>query len=146
MQIRIPPGNHSKRLFALWILIFCAPTPSILANSFYADELNDPRAVHLSPSGGDDTVALQGAVDKVQATTRQGIVLLAPGQYHVSGTIYIWPGIRLIGCGAERPVIILPGNTPGFGDASHEKVMIFFAGRRPRHDQRDRQDDFHYGR
>jgi hypothetical protein len=132
MQKRIPPGNRHKWIFALWILISCASTPSVLAGSFYAEKLNDPKAGYLSPSGGDDTAALQGAVNKVQASTRQGIVLLAPGQYRISGTIYIWPGIRLIGCGAERPVIILPANTPGFGDPSREKVMMFFAGRRPR--------------
>ncbi len=94
--------------------------------SFYTQQLNDPKAVNLSPSGGDDTVALQNAMNKVQETTRQGIVLLAPGQYHLTNTIYIWPGIRLIGCGAERPVIVLPASTPGFGDASQEKVLIFF--------------------
>ena len=43
--------------------------------------------------------ALQQAINRVQETTRQGIVLLAPGQYHVSDTVYIWPGIRLIGYG-----------------------------------------------
>jgi sugar lactone lactonase YvrE len=134
MQTKFLPGYRHKWVFALWILIFCASTPSVLAASFCAEKLNDPKAVYLSPSGGDDTVALQGAVDKVQETTRQGIVLLAPGQYHISGTIYIWPGIRLIGYGAERPVIILPANTPGFGDTLHEKVLIFFAGRRPRND------------
>src|ERR1017187_6022019 len=134
MQTKFLPDNRQKWIFTFWILIFCASTPSVLAASFYAEKLNDPNAVYLSGSGGDDTAALQGAVDRVQETTRQGIVLLAPGQYHISGTIYIWPGIRLIGCGAERPVIILPANTPGFGDALHEKVLIFFAGRRPRND------------
>jgi len=53
-------------LFAFWILIFSALTPSVLATSFYAEKLNDPKAVYLPPSGGDDTVALQSAVDKVQ--------------------------------------------------------------------------------
>lgn len=140
MQRIILPGDRHKWVFAFWIPLLCAATPSVLATSFYAEKLNDPKAVSLSPSGGDDTAALQGAVDKVQETTRQGIVLLAPGQYHISGTIYIWPGIRLIGWGAERPVIFLPANTPGFGDASREKVMFFFAGRRPRNDQDPVQD------
>ena len=79
MPVKFQPGDRHKWLFAFWILIFCASTPSVLAASFYAEKLNDPKAVQLSPSGGDDTAALQGAVDKVQATTRQGIVLLAPG-------------------------------------------------------------------
>ena len=105
---------------------------SAQSSSFYTQRLEDPKAVYIAPSGGDDTAALQHAINRVQETTRQGIVLLAPGQYHVSDTIYIWPGIRLIGYGATRPVIVLPANTPGFGDASHEKIMFFFAGRRPR--------------
>ncbi|HEX4122536.1 MAG TPA: glycosyl hydrolase family 28-related protein, partial [Verrucomicrobiae bacterium] len=92
----------------------------------------DPKAVYISPSGGDDTAALQNAIDKVQETTGQGLVLLAPGRYRISDTLYIWPSIRLIGYGEERPVIVLPAHTAGFTNASHEKVMIFFAGRRPR--------------
>ncbi len=126
------PAPISPRLF--YILLSLLLAPSARPASFYAQPLNDPKAVGVSPSGGDDTAALQKAVDKVQETTRQGIVLLAPGQYHLTNTIYIWPGIRLIGCGAERPVIVLPANTPGYGDAAHEKILIFFAGRRPRND------------
>src|SRR5664280_2072406 len=100
--------------------------------SFYTERLDDPRAVYVAPSAsGDDTAALQKALDQVQATGSQGIVLLAPGRYHITGTLYVWPGIRLIGYGATRPTLILPAHTEGFGDVSHEKVMIFFAGRRP---------------
>ena len=134
MQKKLLPVKRQRWFFAFWILIFCASTPSVLAVSFYAEKLNDPNAVYLSPSGGDDTAAIQNAINKVQETTRQGIVLLAPGQYHLTNTIYIWPGIRLIGCGAERPKIILPASTPGFDDAAHEKVRFFFAGRRPRNE------------
>jgi sugar lactone lactonase YvrE len=122
-----------ERLAAL--CFFCAATISAQANSFYTEKLNDPRAVYISPSDGDDTVVLQNAIDKVQETTHQGIVMLAPGQYHISNTIYIWPGIRLIGYGTNRPVIVLPANTPGFGEASQEKQMFFFAGRRPRNNR-----------
>ncbi|MGA2685951.1 MAG: glycosyl hydrolase family 28-related protein [Verrucomicrobiota bacterium] len=104
------------------------------SSSFYTQRLEDPGADYVTPSGGDDTAALQKAINRVQETTRQGIVLLAPGQYHISDTIFIWPGIRLIGYGTTRPLIVLPATTPGFGDASHEKVMFFFAGRRPRND------------
>lgn len=110
-------------------LTMAAPAQS---SSFYTQRLEDPRAVYVAPSGGDDTAALQQAINRVQETTRQGIILLAAGQYHVSDTIYVWPGIRLIGYGATRPVMVLPANTAGFGDASQEKLMFFFAGRRPR--------------
>ncbi len=107
-------------------------TVSAVASSVYTQRLEDPKAVYVTPSGGDDTAALQQAINRVQEATRQGIVLLAPGQYHLTNTLYVWPGIRLIGYGTNRPVMVLPRNTPGFEDAAHEKVMVFFAGRRPR--------------
>jgi sugar lactone lactonase YvrE len=105
---------------------------SARSSSFYTQRLEDPRAVYVAPAGGDDTVNLQQAINQVQETTRQGIVLLAPGQYPLTNTLYVWPGIRLIGYGANRPVLVLPAHTPGFSDSSQEKVMVFFAGRRPR--------------
>jgi sugar lactone lactonase YvrE len=114
------------------VLLGLTMAVSARSSSFYTQRLEDPGAVYVAPSGGDDTTALQKAINRVQETTRQGIVFLAPGQYHVSDTVYIWPSIRLIGYGATRPLVVLPANTPGFGDASHEKVMFFFAGRRPR--------------
>jgi len=123
---------------ALWILSSLIFTATAAPASFYPQHLQDPGAVYHAPSGGDDTAALQEAVDRVQETTHQGIVLLAPGRYRLTDTIYVWPGIRLIGYGADRPVLVLPADAPGFGDASHEKVMIFFAGRRPRNPQADK--------
>jgi sugar lactone lactonase YvrE len=128
-QLSRKPG-----LFFLVLLSFVFAT-SAWSASFYTQRLEDSRAVYVAPSGGDDTAALQKAINQVQETNGQGIVLLAPGQYHISDTLYIWPAIRLLGCGDKRPVIVLPANTPGFGDASHEKLMVFFAGRRPRGEQ-----------
>jgi sugar lactone lactonase YvrE len=127
-QLSKKPG-----LFFPVLLSFVFPISAGSA-SFYTQRLEDPGAVYVAPSGGDDTVVLQKAVNQVQETTGQGILLLAPGRYRISDTLYIWPGIRLIGYGAERPVIVLSPNTPGFGDASQEKVMFFFAGRRPQND------------
>ncbi len=100
--------------------------------SFYTQRLEDSKAVYLAPSGADDTSALQEAVNHAQEAAGQGVVLLAPGRYRVTDTVYIWPAVRLIGYGEKRPVIVLPASTPGFGEASHEKVLVFFAGRRPR--------------
>ena len=114
------------------ILLGFVMATSARSTSFYSQHLDDPKALYLSPSGGDDTAKLQDAISRIQETTRQGIVFLAPGHYHISDTVSIWPSIRLIGYGASRPVIELPANTPGFEDAAHEKVMFFFAGRRPR--------------
>jgi sugar lactone lactonase YvrE len=107
--------------------------------SYYTQRLDDPKAVYLTrenfPVRGDgiadDTDAIQQAVNKVQETTGQGIVFMPEGRYRISKTIYVWPGIRLIGVGPTRPVLVLGENTPGFQDESNEKLMVFFAGGRP---------------
>jgi sugar lactone lactonase YvrE len=111
------------------VLLFTRPTR---AASYYSQHLADSKAVHLvGPSGGDDAAALQQAINQVQETRGQGIVFVPEGRYRINSTLYVWPGIRLIGYGPTRPVLVLPANTPGFQDASHEKVMVFFAGNRP---------------
>jgi hypothetical protein len=103
--------------------------------SFYPLRLEDPRAVYVTRGQvhadgiGDDTAALQKAIDKVQETTGQGIVFLPEGRYRITKTLAVWPGIRVIGYGSKRPILVLGKNTPGFQDA--ERFMVFFAGRRP---------------
>jgi len=129
-----------KMVLILALAVLFAAAVSVRAKSIYSEKLNDPRAVYVSPSGADDTATIQNAINKVQETTRQGIVFLAPGTYRVSNTIYIWPGIRLIGYGADRPKIVLPFNSPGFGNPSREKIIFYFAGRRPRNDGGEIED------
>jgi hypothetical protein len=105
--------------------------------SVYTQRFEDPAAVYLTPAKfdvhgdgvADDSAALQKAIDQVQETTRQGIVFLPEGRYRISRTIYVWPGVRLIGYGAQRPVIVLGANTPGFQEGI--AYMMFFAGGRP---------------
>ncbi|HEY5481096.1 MAG TPA: glycosyl hydrolase family 28-related protein [Verrucomicrobiae bacterium] len=114
------------------VLISLAATLPVSSASYYTQRLEDPRAVYIAgPSGGDDTTALQQAIDRVQETSGQGIVFLGPGRYRINDTLHIWPGLRVIGYGATRPVIVLPANTKGFEEPSREKVMFFFAGGRP---------------
>ena len=118
--------------YALLGLVYLCAAISARSESIYTERLTDPKAVYAAPSGnGDDAADLQQAINRVQETTGQGVVFLGPGRYRIRDTVYVWPGIRLIGYGADRPVIVLPANTPGFDNAAHEKVMIFFAGRRP---------------
>jgi len=101
--------------------------------SYYTGRLEDPKAVYVAgPGGSDDAATLQRAINQVQETTGQGIVFLPSGRYTITNTVYIWPAIRVIGYGPTRPIIALPANTAGFQDSSHERVMIFFAGARPR--------------
>jgi hypothetical protein len=128
-----------KGIWGLAILLFlCGP---LSATSYYTERLEDARAIYLTRDKfpvhgdgiGDDSEALQAAINKVQETTYQGILFLPAGRYRVSRTIYIWPGIRVIGYGATRPVIVLGANTPGFQQGL--TYMLFFAGGRPGKDR-----------
>jgi len=110
----------------------------LFAASYYSDRLDDPKAIYLTPDNfnvkgdgiADDTAALQGAIDRVQEQRNQGILFVPSGRYRLTKTVYIWPGIRLIGYGATRPVFVLGTNTPGFQQGP--TYMLFFAGGRPR--------------
>jgi hypothetical protein len=136
-----PVINRRSRfvLTGLAVGAFLLTAPIAWAGSYYTQRVNDPKAIYVSgPSGGDDTAALQHAIDQVQETTGQGIVFVPEGRYRVSGTLYVWPSIRVIGYGATRPVLLLPANTPGFQDPSQEKFIIFFAGGRPGFGRRQR--------
>jgi sugar lactone lactonase YvrE len=119
------------------LAIFLLSRPC-LAASIYPSRLNDPAAVYLTAGDfpvhadgiQDDSAAVQAAIDKLQAGKGEGIVFVPQGRYRISRTIYLWPGIRLIGYGAQRPVFVLGPNTPGFQDGI--AYMFFFAGARPR--------------
>jgi hypothetical protein len=83
----------------------------------------------------DDTAGLQAAIDRVAETTDQGIVFLPQGRYRISATLHLWSGIRLIGFGKRRPVIVLAPNTPGYqtghGFLGTGQYMLQFASRKP---------------
>jgi hypothetical protein len=81
----------------------------------------------------DDSAALQQAINTVQEQTNQGILFVPAGRYRLTRTIYIWPGIRLIGFGSVRPRFVLTANTLGFQQGP--AYMVFFAGARPRANQ-----------
>jgi sugar lactone lactonase YvrE len=105
--------------------------------SFYVSRLDDPAAIYLTPENfpvhgdgiGDDSLALQQAIDKVASTTGAGVLFIPEGTYRLTKTIYVWPGVRLIGYGNARPVFLLDENTPGFQEGD-EKYMFFFSGGR----------------
>jgi hypothetical protein len=90
--------------------------------------MHDQFSVHADGKA-DDSEALQAAIDKAQETTHEGILFIPEGRYRITRTIYGWPGIRVIGYGATRPVIVLADNTPGFQKGMGD--MVFFAGFRP---------------
>jgi sugar lactone lactonase YvrE len=112
-------------------------TVAALASSAYPSRLNDPAAVYLTSSDfpvrgdgiTDDSAVLQSAINKVQENKGEGIVFVPSGRYRITRTIYLWPGVRLIGYGAQRPVFVLAEGTPGYQDGI--AYMFFFAGARP---------------
>ena len=128
----------SKCSIALLSAILTVATATA-AGSYYTARLDDPNAIYLTPDRfpvradgiGDDADALQQAIDRVQETTRTGIVFVPEGNYRLGKTVYVWPGVRLIGYGNRRPVFVLGNNTPGFQDGAG-KYMLYFAGGRPR--------------
>src|SRR5258708_11710451 len=121
-----------------WILLLPLLATPMSAQSYYPLRLDDPKAVYLTPESfpvygdgtTDDTEALQSAINKVQETTGEGIVFVPSGRYRLTATVYVWGGIRVIGFGPTRPVLMLGENTPGYNDKTQEKYMVFFSGNR----------------
>lgn len=120
------------------LAILAVSIPSLASESFYRLRMEDNKAVYLTRNQGglhgdgvgDDTDAIQQAIDKVQETTGQGIVFIPEGSYRISKTIFLWPGVRLIGWGAHRPAFVLGKNTPGYQEGMG--YMLMFTGNRPR--------------
>ena len=127
----------SRKLLILALALLWATAASASGTSYYPSRLQDSKAVYLDSAEfsvhgdgqTDDTDALQSAINKVQRDRNQGIVFVPSGRYRLSRTIYVWPGIRLIGFGATRPTFVLARNTPGFQQGP--AYMVFFAGSRP---------------
>ena len=127
----------SRKLLIPALALLSATAASASGTSYYPSRLQDSKAVYLDSAEfsvhgdgqTDDTDALQSAINKVQRDRNQGIVFVPSGRYRLSRTIYVWPGIRLIGFGATRPTIVLARNTPGFQQGP--AYMVFFAGSRP---------------
>ncbi len=121
-------------LFTLLHALACAA----FAASAFTSRLDDPKAVYLTATDfgahadgkSDDSAALQAAIDKAENNAREGILFVPSGRYRLTRTIYVWPGVRIIGYGATRPVIQLAANTPGYQKGV--SVMVMFTGGRPR--------------
>ncbi|HEX3893097.1 MAG TPA: glycosyl hydrolase family 28-related protein [Terracidiphilus sp.] len=114
----------------------CIVTPAF-ASSVVTSRLDDPQAVYLSAQefgahadgSADDSAAIQAAIDKAASHGRQGIVFVPSGRYRLAGTVYVWPGIRVLGYGVSRPVFYLAPQTPGFQTGMG--VMVIFTGLGP---------------
>jgi hypothetical protein len=107
------------------------------AASVFMTRLDDPKAVYLTApqynvhtdGSTDDSAAIQAAIDKAENHVREGIVFIPSGRYRLTHTVYVWPGVRIFGYGAKRPVFVLPAHTPGFQQGMG--VMVMFTGFHP---------------
>ena len=123
--------------FLLCAMLFGASSSLASASSVFTARLDDPKAVYLTAQEfgvqgdgvTDDTTAIQAAIDKAEGGVREGIVFIPSGRYRLTRTVYLWPGVRLIGYGATRPVFVLADNAPGF--QTGEGVMVMFTGASP---------------
>lgn len=116
-----------KFLLAIATLSLCTHA---FAASVITTRPEDPKGVYVdAPGANDNAPILQSAIDRASGSGREGIVFIAAGRYNVTRTIFLWPGVRLIGYGPNRPVIALAPNTPGFQKGMG--VMLMFAGLSP---------------
>jgi len=117
-----------KAVLAVVTLCLC---PAAFAASVITTRLEDPKAIYLDAptTSADSSAAVQAAIDKASGTGREGIVFVQAGRYTIARTVFLWPGVRLIGYGATRPVFVLPPNTPGFQKGMG--VMVMFTGLTP---------------
>jgi Pectate lyase superfamily protein/SMP-30/Gluconolactonase/LRE-like region len=121
-----------RTLLRAGLLLWLAPLA--WSTSVFTTRLDDPKAIYLTGQDfgahgdgqTDDSAAIQAAIDKSEASPREGIVFIPSGRYRLTRTIYIWPGVRVIGYGPTRPVFVLAGNTPGF--QSGMDAMVIFTG------------------
>ncbi len=114
-----------KTLLLAFTLCYCS---AAFCASVITNRPDDPKAIYLDAptTGVDSSAALQAALDKAASPAREGIVFVPAGRYSLTRTVYLWPGVRIIGYGDTRPVFVLPANTPGFQQGMG--VMVMFTG------------------
>ncbi len=106
----------------------------VWGSSVFTSRLDDPKAVYLTAQEfgahgdglADDSAAIQAALDKAASKAREGIVFVPSGRYRLTRTLYVWPGVRVFGYGASRPVFLLADATPGFQKGVGD--MVIFTG------------------
>jgi Endopolygalacturonase len=121
------------RLFAVVLALVCAAmpafaSPSSPSTSVYLTAPADPRAITVQAKAdgvSDDSAAVQAALDKA-GEKNGGLVFLPSGRYRISRTLLVWPGVRVFGVGATRPVLVLGDKTPGFQRGV--SYMVAFTG------------------
>jgi hypothetical protein len=120
-----------KVVFACVALSLAAS--SSWATSVFTSRPDDPAAVYVDPpdaqAAGDHHAILQAALDRAGASPTGGIVFVPSGRYRITRTLVVWSGVRVIGYGATRPVLVLPERTPGYQTGIG--LMVHFTSARP---------------
>jgi hypothetical protein len=114
---------------AAMVLLLATSVSAAVSVSSLSVAPDDPSAVVVRAVGdgrADDSAALQGAIDAAAAKDGGGLVFLPSGRYRISKTLFLWPGVRVFGVGATRPLILLGDKTPGFQKSLGN--MVIFAG------------------
>jgi sugar lactone lactonase YvrE len=128
---------NSKWIALPGIVVSLGLVLPLQAQSVYPTRLDDPQAIYLGSArfpvdrdpSADNSAVIQAAIDAVETQHVQGIVFVPEGRYRITRTVYVWPGVRIIGYGDHRPVFVLPDNSPGYqNDLGY---MFVFAGARP---------------
>ena len=121
-----------RRLLGMFFAALIALPPVVEAQSMITARPDDPAGVLVTADGadeGDDTAAIQAAIDKAGASFSGGIVFIPSGHYRVTHTVYVWRGVRLVGYGTTRPTFVLPPDTAGFQTGIG--VLVMFSGGGP---------------
>ncbi len=116
-------------LVAALLLIGGGGGSALASASVLATAPEDPSAVVVRGTGdgrADDSAAIQSAIDAAGAKPGGGLVFLPSGRYRISRTLFMWPGVRMFGVGAQRPKIVLGDATPGFQKGVAN--MVIFTG------------------
>jgi hypothetical protein len=130
-----PVLNMKLPILSITLLLGTASTA--WPSSVFTTRLDDPKAVYLAAPAfavkadgqADDSAAIQAAIDKAGSSVREGIVFIPSGRYRLTRTVYVWPGVRVIGYGPTRPIFLLADSTPGYQQGV--TVMVMFAGANP---------------
>jgi hypothetical protein len=95
-----------------------------------------PVAAKLPPTGADDTASIQSALDHLAAgANTPRALLLAPGTFHLSGTLYLAASnLVLRGSGRGKTILILTGDP-------HSGIDIGLAASNAHHDADDDADN-----
>ncbi len=133
---RIPHPFRLLLISASLAIVSLAAADAASAQSVFTERPDDPGAVYVTAPAyavagdgtTDDTAALQAAIDAAAAPNTANVVFLPSGRYRLTHTLYVWRGVRVIGYGPTRPVLVLADATPGYQRGLGLMVMFSSGG------------------